>query len=80
MVLMAIVGSLGGFKTCSLTYLVWNNWYYKDREIYSNYNLYGIPYTPVKSLEDIEAMIPTETPTAEQLMNQKEIFFAGDRV
>lgn len=63
-----------------LTYLAWNNYYYKQRKICSNYNLYGIPFTPVKTLDDLKRMIPMETATIEQLMQQKEVFFAGDEL
>lgn len=54
MVLMAIVGELGAGKTLTMTYLVWRHWYYKKRKIYSNYTLYGIPFTLVNSLQDFE--------------------------
>lgn len=67
-------------KTLTLTYLGWNNWYYKNREICANYNIYGIPYTPVKTLDDLKRMIPAETPTLEQLMNIKEVVFLGDEL
>jgi hypothetical protein len=80
MVLIAIVGELGVGKTLTLTYLSWNNWFYKKRKIYANYNLYGIPFTPVKSLEALKKMIPSETPTLDQLLSQNEIFFAGDEL
>jgi hypothetical protein len=56
MVLFAIVGELGAGKTLALTYLAWTNWYKKGRKIYSNYNLYGIPFTKVKSMPDLENM------------------------
>jgi hypothetical protein len=80
MVLIAIVGELGVGKTLALTYLAWNNYYYKGRQICANYNLYGIPFTPVLTLDDLKRMIPMETATAEQLLTQKEIFFAGDEL
>jgi hypothetical protein len=80
MVLISIVGELGGGKTASLTYLAWNNYYYKERLIFSNYNIYGIPFHPVKTLDDLEKMIPAKTATAEELLNRKEIFFAGDEL
>jgi hypothetical protein len=80
MVLIAIVGELGIGKTLGLTYLAWNNYYYKQREICANYNLYGIPFTPVKTLDDLKRMIPMETATTEQLLGQKEVFFAGDEL
>jgi hypothetical protein len=80
MVLIAIIGELGVGKTLGLTYLVWNNYYYKKRQIAANYNLYGIPFTPIKTLEDLKKMIPSETATIEQLLVQKEVFFAGDEL
>jgi hypothetical protein len=80
MVLMAIVGELGGGKTLALSYLAWNNYYYKDRHVWTNYNLFGIPFRPVRSLEDLNDMIPMRTLTAQELMERKEIFFAGDEL
>lgn len=38
----------------------------KGRDIFSNYNLYGIPFTKVKSLEDLE--------------NMRDGFFAADEL
>lgn len=52
--LIAVVGELGAGKTLSMTYLVWRNWYYKKKKIYSNYKLYSIPFTYVNSLQDFE--------------------------
>jgi len=66
MVLFAIVGELGSGKTLALTYLAWNNWLKKQRKIYSNYNFYGFPFTPVKSVFNIDKM--------------REGFFAGDEL
>jgi hypothetical protein len=80
MVLIGIVGELGGGKTNTLTYLAWNNYYYKERLIFSNYNLYGIVFHPVKTLDDLQRMIPMKTATAEELLSRKEIFFAGDEL
>jgi hypothetical protein len=62
---MAIVGGLGSGKTASLTYLAWRN-HNKGVKIYSNYNLKGIPYKPVNTVEDIISM--------------KKGFFAGDEL
>jgi len=56
MVLMAVVGELGSGKTLGLTRLAWINHFQKKRRIYSNYKLYGIPYTYVNSLKDLEMM------------------------
>lgn len=80
MVLMAIVGELGIGKTLTLTYIGWENWFYRGRKIYSNYTLYGVPFTPIKTLNDLKKMIPSETPTLEQLMETKEIVFLGDEL
>jgi hypothetical protein len=80
MVLIAIVGELGVGKTLALTYLAWNNYYYKKRSICANYNLYGIPFTPVLTLDDLKKMIPMETASVEQLLAQKEIFFSADEL
>lgn len=54
MVLFAIVGELGSGKTLSLTYLAWHNWFNKGRRIYSNYNLYGFPFTKIGSVDDLD--------------------------
>jgi len=54
MVLIAVVGELGSGKTLTMTYLVWRNWYYKKKKVFSNYKLYGIPFTLVNSLQDFE--------------------------
>ena len=64
MVLMGIVGSLGSGKTLALTYLAWRNWHLKGRRIFSNYNLYGFPFTKVDAIPSIERM--------------QNGFFAGD--
>lgn len=79
-VLVGIIGELGVGKTLTLTYLGWNNWFHKGRKICSNYTLYGIPFTPIKTVEDLQRMIPAETPTLEQLMNVKEVCFVGDEL
>jgi hypothetical protein len=70
--LIGIVGELGTGKTLALTYLGWSNYYYKGREICSNYTLYGIPFTPIRTLEDLKRMIPAETPDLKKLLVQKE--------
>jgi hypothetical protein len=80
MVLIAIIGELGVGKTLALAYLAWNNYFYKKRNISANFNLYGIPFIPIKTLEDLKRMIPMETATTEQLLAQKEVFFAGDEL
>lgn len=66
MVLFLITGELGAGKTLALTYLAWNNWVKKKRSIFSNYNLYGFPFTPVKTIPDLDKM--------------HEGFFAGDEL
>ncbi len=66
MVLFAIVGELGAGKTLALSYLAWNNWFKKKKRLYSNYNFYGMPFTPVNSLPNLDKM--------------KEGFFAGDEL
>ena len=55
-VLFSIVGELGAGKTLSMSYLAWNNWKRKGRKVYSNYNLYGIPFTKIKSIPDLQKM------------------------
>ncbi len=55
MVLFAIVGELGAGKTLTLTYLAYIN-HLKGRKIFANYRLYGIPFVPVKSLEELDAI------------------------
>lgn len=56
MVLFAIVGELGAGKTLTLTYLAWHNWFSKARRVYSNYTLYGIPYTRVSTIKDLDSI------------------------
>jgi hypothetical protein len=66
MVLFAIVGELGSGKTLGLTYLIWTNWFKKHRRIFSNYNIFGIPYTKVTTIPALESM--------------QSGFFAGDEL
>jgi hypothetical protein len=47
---------LGVGKTLTLTYLAWNNWFHKNRKIYSNYDLYGFPFTKIESIPDLDDM------------------------
>jgi len=54
-VLFAIVGELGAGKTLTLTYLAWRN-HLRGRKIYANYRLYGIPFVPIKSVEELDAI------------------------
>lgn len=44
MVLFGYVGELGSGKTLSLTFMLWKNWMYRRKKIYSNYHLFRIPY------------------------------------
>lgn len=46
--------------------MAWKNHFLKGRDVFSNYNLYGIPFTKVKSLEDLE--------------NMRDGFFAADEL
>lgn len=66
MVLFATTGELGAGKTLTLTFLAWHNWFNKRRRIFSNYNLYGFPFTKVNSI-----------PSLEEMSNG---FFAGDEL
>jgi hypothetical protein len=66
MVLFAIVGELGAGKTLALSYLAWNNWFKKQRKIFSNYNFYGFPFTPIKTVPSLDKM--------------KQGFFSGDEL
>jgi len=52
MVLMGIMGELGAGKTLCLTYFALRN-YHKQRQLFMNYHLKKLPYTYVKSPEDI---------------------------
>lgn len=51
---MVIIGELGSGKTLSLTYLLWRNWYYKNKIIYANYTLYGIPYFKITRVSELD--------------------------
>jgi len=77
MVLIAITGELGVGKTLTLAFLCWNNWYYKKREIYTNFTLYGIPHIKITRLHDFFKLIPIKA-TEEEILSGKEKFFAGD--
>lgn len=56
MALMCVTGELGSGKTLTLTYLAWLNHYEKKKKIFSNYNLYGIPHTPIDALDKLNQM------------------------
>ncbi|PMP88404.1 MAG: hypothetical protein C0172_02690 [Caldisphaera sp.] len=75
--LVAIVGSLGKGKTLALTYLAWNNFFIKRRKIYSNYTLYGIPFTPIKTIGGLMSLMPLQN---ENVMEKREIVFCGDEL
>lgn len=59
--------------------MAWNNYYFKQRKIYANYDLYGIPFTPVRTIDKLEEMIPPET-SKEEVLAGVEKFFAGDEL
>jgi hypothetical protein len=65
MVLFCITGELGAGKTMALTYLAYTNWK-KGRKIFSNYLLYGFPFTLVRTIPNLDRM--------------KEGFFCGDEL
>jgi len=77
MVLVAISGELGAGKTLTLTYLAWNNYYYKKRKIASNYTLYGIPFTYIRTVDDFFKFIPEQV-TEEEILSGEEKAFMGD--
>lgn len=54
MAIMVIIGELGSGKTLSLTYLLWRNWYYKNKIIYANYTLFGIPYFKITKVSELD--------------------------
>lgn len=56
MSLMCITGELGSGKTLSLTYFAYLHYYKKKRRIFSNYTLYGIPFTKIDTLLKLENM------------------------
>lgn len=75
--LVAIVGSLGKGKTLALTYLAWNNFFIKKRRVYANYTLYGIPFTPIKTLGGLMSLMPLKN---EDVMQKYEVVFCGDEL
>jgi len=56
MSLFVIVGELGSGKTLTMTYLAWSNWLRRKRRVYSNYTLYGFPFTRIRTIRDLEEM------------------------
>jgi hypothetical protein len=79
MVLIGIYGGLGKGKSLALAYMCWNNLFIKNREIYSNFTLYGIPHTRITTLKGLLKIIPLKT-SKKEIMEGKEIFFAGDEL
>ena len=75
--LVAILGNLGKGKTLTLTYLGWNNFFIKRKKIYSNYDLYGIPYTKITTIGSLESLMPLED---ENVLNKQEVVFLGDEL
>jgi hypothetical protein len=75
--LVAILGNLGKGKTLTLTYLGWNNFFIRRKKIYSNYDLYGIPYTKITTIGSLEALMPLED---EDVLNKQEVVFLGDEL
>ena len=75
--LVAILGNLGKGKTLTLTYLGWNNFFIRRKKIYSNYDLYGIPFTKVTTIGSLEALMPLEN---ENVLNKQEVVFLGDEL
>lgn len=53
--IVAFAGMLGSYKTCSLTYFALMA-HLSGQKVYSNYRLYGIPYYPVHSIEQVASM------------------------
>jgi hypothetical protein len=75
--LVAILGNLGKGKTLTLTYLGWNNFFIRRKRIYSNYDLYGIPFTKITTIGSLEALMPLEN---ENVLNKQEVVFLGDEL
>jgi len=75
--LVAILGNLGKGKTLTLTYLGWNNFFIRRKKIYSNYDLYGIPFTKITTIGSLEALMPLEN---ENVLNKQEVVFLGDEL
>jgi hypothetical protein len=70
-------GELGVGKTLTLSYLAWNNWYYKHRIIASNYTLYGIPHTRINTIGQFFKFIP-EKETEKEILEGQEKWLGGD--
>lgn len=56
MVLFMICGELGSGKTLALTYLAWSNYMKKQKDLFSNYRLFGMKHTEVKHIGQINEM------------------------
>lgn len=78
MVMVMVTGELGIGKTLTLTYLAWNNYYYKKRKVAANYTLYGIPFYPIKTVREFFAFIPPKTTKEEILYGEEKAFFGDD--
>ena len=77
--LVGIIGELGSGKSLALAYLCWNNYVFKERKIYSNITLYGIPFTKITTLEGLKRIIPMKA-TEEEIMKASEMLLAGDEL
>ncbi|MEM1543732.1 MAG: hypothetical protein QW795_03520 [Candidatus Bathyarchaeia archaeon] len=73
-----ITGELGVGKTLTLTYLAWNNYYYKKRKIGANYTIYGMPFYPIKTVKEFFWFIPPKTTNEEILKGEEKAFFGDD--
>ena len=54
MALICAVGELGAGKTLCLTYLAFRNWYLKDRRLFANYTLFGMPFYRLKTIKQLD--------------------------
>jgi|GEM_PF-2429852 len=75
--LVAITGNLGKGKTLTLTYLAWNNFFIRRKRIFSNYTLYGVPYTPVNTINGLLSLMPLQE---ENLLTKQEVVYLGDEL
>jgi hypothetical protein len=51
-----MAGELGSGKTLTLTFLIWKNWFYRKKKVYSNYHLFKIPYIYINSTTALDKM------------------------
>jgi hypothetical protein len=70
-------GELGIGKTLTLSYLAWNNWYFKKRIIATNYTVYGIPHQRITSINQFFQFIPEES-SEKEILEGNEKWFGGD--